>query len=127
MSKALNLLGIVYLIGAIILAIMIFANYGSVEIGGYYSRHTELNPMAVGMAVGVAFQGALVFCLALGLAKVIDKCEEITYKLDTVGKNTEKKKYLKCKNCGALNEDNGYTRRCKECDGLLTNSDVVEM
>lgn len=112
MSKTLKVLGIVYLIVAVLLAIMIFANFGTV---------------AIGAAIGVAFQGVLVSCLALGLAQVLNKCDEITNKLYTVGKNTEKKKYLKCKNCGTLNEDNGYTRRCKECDGLLANSDVVEM
>lgn len=127
MSRALNALGVIYLIVAVVLAIMIFANFGTAEISGYYSSHSELNPTAIGIAVGVLFQGALVSFLALGLAQVLNKCDEITYKLYTVGKNTEKKKYLKCKNCGTLNEDNGYTRRCKECDGLLTNSDIVEM
>lgn len=127
MSKALNVLGIVYLAAAVILAVMIFFNFGSIEVAGYYHSHTEINTMAIGIGVGVIFQGLLVFCLALGLAKVIDKCDEITYKLDTISNNTEKKKYLRCKSCGTLNEDNGYTRRCKECDGLLTNSDVIEM
>lgn len=126
MKYTLRILGAVYLIAAVILAVVIIYNYGTVEVGVYYT-HTETNPIAIGCSVGVIFQGLLVFCLALGLAQVIDKCEEITYKLDTISSNTEKKKYLRCKNCGTLNEDNGYSRRCKECDGILTNADVVEM
>lgn len=127
LSKVLKVLGIIYLIAAVILALAIFLGYGRVTGESMHYSHSELNWVAVSTAIGVLFQGILVSCLALGLGRVIDKCEEITYKLYNTNNSTEKTRYLRCKNCGELNEDTGYTRRCKKCDSMLTNADVVEM
>lgn len=127
LSKLLKVLGIIYLISAVILALAIFFGYGRVTAESMYYSHSELNWVAISTAIGVLFQGALVSCLALGLGRVIDKCEEITYKIYNSDNSAEKTRYLRCKNCGELNEDTGYTRRCKKCDALLTNADTVEM
>lgn len=127
LSKVLKVLGIIYLIAAVILAVTIFFGYGKVTVESMYYSHSEINWTAIFTAIGVLFQGALVSCLALGLGKVIDKCEEITYKLYNSDENTGKTRYLKCKSCGELNKDTGYTRRCKKCDAMLANADVVEM
>lgn len=127
LSKVLKVLGIIYLIAAVILAITIFFEYGKDTVESMYYSNSELNWMAIFTAIGVIFQGALVSCLALGLGKVIDKCEEITYKLYNDDNSVGTTKYLRCKNCGELNEDTGYTRRCKKCDSMLSNADVIKM
>lgn len=135
MKNTLRILGTVYLIVAVILAVVIIYNYGTVEVGVYYTQ-AETNPMAIGYSVGVIFQGLLVFCLALGLAQVIDKCEEVTYKLDMISSSTKKenakeiastiraiKRYKKCSVCGELN-DEGANFCCK-CDHYLKDSKIV--
>lgn len=127
LSKLLNALGIIYLIAAVILAVTIFFGYGRVTVESMYNSHSELNWTAIFTAIGVIFQGALVSCLALGLGRVLDKCEEITYKLYNNDNSVGTTKYLRCKNCGEFNEDTGYTRRCKKCDSMLINADVIEM
>lgn len=127
LSKVLKVLGIIYLIAAVILAITSFFEYGKDTVESMYYSNSELNWMAIFTAIGVIFQGALVSCLALGLGKVIDKCEEITYKLYNDDNSVGTTKYLRCKNCWELNEDTGYTRRCKKCDSMLSNADVIKM
>lgn len=127
LSKILRVLGVIYLIGAIILAVIVFWQFGLVEADGFYSSHRELNIEILAIAIGVILQGIFVSCLALGLGRVIDRCDEIVYKMYYSGEGTGKTRYLRCKSCGELNEDTGYTRRCKKCDAVLTNADVVEM
>lgn len=135
MKGALRTLGVIYLIAAVILAVVIIYNYGTVEVGVYYA-HAETNPIAIGCSVGVIFQGLLVFCLALGLAQVIDKCEEITYKLNTISSvestnnsynnssiSNIANRYKQCSNCGTLNEESA--KWCRGCNGYLRNSDIV--
>lgn len=127
LSKIIRVLGVIYLIGAVILAIMIFWQFGLTEVDSFYSSYSELNIEILAIAIGVILQGIFVCCLALGLGKVIDRCDEIVYKMYYSGEDKGKTRYLRCKSCGELNEDNGYTRRCKKCDAMLTNADVVEM
>lgn len=136
MKYTLRILGAVYLIVAFILAVVIIYNYGTVEVGVYYT-HTETNLIAIGCSVGVIFQGLLVFCLALGLAQVIDRCEDILLKIDTnnsiAGVNNSynnnssisniSNRYKQCSNCGTLNEESA--KWCRGCNGYLRNSDIV--
>lgn len=95
MSKALRILGIVYLIVAIIIAVAIICSNGTASDGTFYVD-TETNLIAIGCSLGIIFQGILVYCGAGGLAQVIDRCEEFAIKFDITDKTT-KENFLETK------------------------------
>lgn len=84
MSKALRMLGIVYLIVAIIIAVAIICSNGTASY-----VDTETNLIAIGCSLGIVFQGVLVYCGAGGLAQVMDRCEEFAIKFGITDKTTE--------------------------------------
>ena len=88
MSKTLKILGIIYLVASIVIAIVIICSNGTVENGSFYVD-TETNLLAIGCSVGVIFQGVLVYCVVGGLAQVMERCEEFAIKFGIIDKTTE--------------------------------------
>ena len=127
MSYALKILGSIYLIISFILAILIIYNYGEIEVGIYY-KYTETNVVAIGCSLGIVFQGVLVFCITLGLAKLIETNKAILDRLN-ISKISKKeptlptkKRYKKCSVCGELNDED--VNFCGKCDHYLKDSEV---
>lgn len=132
MSNVLRFLGFIYLIAAVVVGIVIIYNYGTVEVGVYYTS-TETNWFAIGGGVGVIFQGMLVLCGVAGLAHVMDRSDEIADKINEISYSVKAESsteeaipsgtYKQCSNCGTLNEESA--KWCKGCNGYLKNSEIV--
>ena len=125
MSNALKVLGGIFLLSSIVCAFFIFKDYATISNGYYSSSETIINPIAIGLGIGVIAQGLLTFCMACGLAEVIDRSANIENKVLTVAHNTEVEKFKKCPKCGKLNKDNFYQRACAECGTNLDKAEIV--
>lgn len=132
MSNTLRWLGIIYLIAAVVVAIAIIYNYGTVTDGGFYLDE-EVSLFAIGCSAGVIFQGILVLCGAAGLAHVMDRSDEIADKINEISSSVKAESsaeeiipsgtYKQCSNCGTLNAESA--KWCKGCNGYLKNSEIV--
>lgn len=80
MAKLLKIMGTIYVICSILLAILYLYNYASM-IG-------TLDVWSIGVGIGIVFQGVFVYCLAACVSVIADKCEDMNYKIDLIDKNT---------------------------------------
>lgn len=65
-AGALGAFAIIELISSIILAIYIWVNYGTVNVGMYYTV-TEPNPIGIGLGIGVLLQGIIIYVILSAL------------------------------------------------------------
>jgi len=60
------------LIGGIVGAVWVWAQFGSTQVTSSYSSTTEANPVAIGIGVGVLLQGMFVCALFLVIASIAE-------------------------------------------------------
>lgn len=83
--SAMQAIGWGNLIASVILAFIIFVNFGTAEVtrGSYYP-YTEkaTNPIAVGTSIGVVVQGIIVLVFCLSLARILEYVSDIRSRLN---------------------------------------------
>lgn len=128
MKKILVALGIIFLISNIVLAFFIVKNYGWLIQGGYYGSEEKIfNPVAWYVAFAVLFNGIIIFAFSMGMAEIIEKNDNILYKLSNMQEKKEilsSTKYKKCPDCGHLNST--YSSGCSKCEASLADAQIVE-
>ena len=83
--SAMQAIGWTNLIASVILAFIIWVNFGTAEVTrGTYYPYTEkaTNPIAVGTSIGVIVQGIIVLVFCLSLARILEYVSDIRSRLD---------------------------------------------
>jgi hypothetical protein len=82
--SAMQVIGWGNLIASVILAFIIFVNFGTAEVTRSTYPYTEkaTNPLAVGTSIGIIVQGVIVLIFCLSLARILEYVSDIRSRLD---------------------------------------------
>ena len=77
-AGALGAFAAIELISSIILSIYILINYGTIEVTGrYWNPTTELNPIGIGLGIGVLLQGIVIYVILSALKVMAEDIADI--------------------------------------------------
>jgi len=80
-AGALGAFAAIELISSIILSIYILINYGTIEVTGRYWNptitETELNPIGIGLGIGVLLQGIVIYVILSALKVMAEDIADI--------------------------------------------------
>lgn len=74
----------VYLLCSVVVGFLVLVNYSTTEIntGGMFSYTREVaNPIGIGVGIGLAVQGLIIFCLLILIARIAENTTKVATEL----------------------------------------------